>query len=248
LGYPEKELLGKNDYDFFTKEEADWFIKDDRRVLEDKKMLLIEEESIRIKNGEERILRTRKVPLFDADDTPQYLLGISEDITEFKKVKDTFRDIDQRFRLLVDGVQDYAIFMLDPTGTVISWNKGAQRISGYETEEVMGKHFSIFCTPEDQATGRPDKELKSALDQGRVEDEGYRVRKNGQRYWSNVIMTPVFGENKKLRGFAKVTRDMTERKEIEKELQEKHVACAADAAQRHHWFRRISCGRQAGCD
>ena len=218
LGYPEKELLGKNDYDFFTKEEADWFIKDDRRVLEDKKMLLIEEESIRTKNGEERFLRTRKVPLFDADDTPQYLLGISEDITEFKKVKDTFRDIDQRFRLLVDGVQDYAIFMLDPTGTVISWNQGAQRISGYETEEVMGKHFSIFYTPEDQATGKSDKELKTALDQGRVEDEGYRVRKNGQRYWSNVIMTPVFGENKKLRGFAKVTRDMTERKEIEHAL------------------------------
>ena len=218
LGYTDKELLGKNDYDFFAKEEADWFIKADRRVLEDKKLLLVEEESIRIKNGEERILRTRKVPLFGPDGAPQYLLGISEDITEFKKVKDTFRDIDQRFRLLIDGVQDYAIFMLDPMGVVMSWNKGAQRINGYEAEEVMGKNFSIFYTPEDQGNGKPQKELNAALDQGRVEDEGYRVRKNGQRFWANVIMTPVFDENKKLRGFAKVTRDMTERKEIEQAL------------------------------
>jgi PAS domain S-box-containing protein len=218
LGYPEKELIGKNDYDFFPKEEADWFIKADRRVLEGKKLLLIEEESIRIKSGEERVLRTRKVPLFDQDGAPQYLLGISEDITEFKKTKKTFREIDQRFRLLIDGVQDYAIFMIGPMGNLMSWNKGAQRISGYEAEEVIGKNFSIFYTPEDQANGKPEKELKAALDQGRVEDEGYRVRKNGQRYWAHVIMTSVFDEDNKLQGFAKVTRDMTERKETEQAL------------------------------
>ena len=218
LGYSEKELIGKNDYDFFKKEEADWFIKADRRVLEGKELLLIEEESIRIKSGEERVLRTRKVPLFDPDGAPQYLLGISEDITEFKKTLEIFRDIDQRFRLLIDGVQDYAIFMIGPTGNLMSWNKGAQRINGYEAEEVIGKNFSIFYTPEDQANGKPEKELKAALDQGRVEDEGYRVRKNGQRYWANVIMTSVFGRDNKLHGFAKVTRDMTESKKTEQAL------------------------------
>jgi PAS domain S-box-containing protein len=219
LGYPEKELMGKNDYDFFTKEEADRFIKADRRVLEGKKLLLIEEELIGIKSGEKRVLRTRKVPLLDQDGAAQYLLGISEDITEFKEAKDTFRDIDQRFQLLVGAVQDYAIFLIDPTGNVMSWNNGAQRINGYEAEEVMGKNFSIFYSAEDQSNGKPKKQLKAALDRGQVEDEGYRVRKNGQRYWANVIMTPVFDENKKLRGFAKVTRDMTERKEAQQALQ-----------------------------
>ena len=187
LGYSEKELTGKNDYDFFRKEEADRFIEADRQVLEGRKLLLIEEESIRIKDGEERILRTRKVPLLDQEGVPQYLLGISEDITELKKTKDTFRDVDQRFRLMIDAVQDYAIFMIDPAGNLMSWNKGAQRINGYEEEEVTGKNFSIFYTEEDQANGKPERELRAALDQGRVEDEGYRVRKNGQRYWAEPL-------------------------------------------------------------
>jgi PAS domain S-box-containing protein len=122
---------------------------------------------------------------------------------------------EERFRLLVEGVQDYAIFMLDPEGRIISWNVGAERIKGYKTEEAIGRHFSIFYPPEDIAAGKPARELRIAIAQGRVEDEGWRLRRDGTRFWANVLITALFDGSGVLRGFAKVTRDMTERRRIE---------------------------------
>jgi PAS domain S-box-containing protein len=118
--------------------------------------------------------------------------------------------LDDRFALLIDAVQDYAIFMLDPSGNVTSWNPGAQRIKGYTHDEIVGRHFSIFYTPEEIAAGKPDRELEIAAAEGRVEDEDWRVRRDGSRFWANVVITAVRDPNGELLGFAKVTRDMTD--------------------------------------
>ena len=118
---------------------------------------------------------------------------------------------DIHFRLLVDAVQDYAIFMLDPDGRVASWNRGAQSIKGYTAREIIGQHFSVFYTPEDMTSGKPRTELALAASEGRIEDEGWRVRKDGSGFWANVTITAIRASSGALLGFAKVTRDMTDR-------------------------------------
>ena len=121
-------------------------------------------------------------------------------------------DTEGFYRLLVDTVRDYAIFALDPTGYVLSWNKGAQRIKGYRADEIIGKHFSTFYPPEDVQQDKPGRELEIAAREGRVEDEGWRIRKDGSRFWANVIITALRDETGTLVGFGKVTRDLTERR------------------------------------
>jgi PAS domain S-box-containing protein len=121
---------------------------------------------------------------------------------------------EERFRILVDAVEDYAIFMLDPRGCVASWNAGAQKIKGYAEHEIIGSHFSRFYPPDDVAAGKPDRELVIAAKAGRLEDEGWRVRKDGSMFWANVVISAIYDRNRQLRGFAKVTRDMTERKRL----------------------------------
>jgi len=136
----------------------------------------------------------------------------------------SLQESEDRFRLLVDAVQDYAIFMLDPDGYVRNWNTGAQRIKGYKSAEIVGKHFSCFYPEEDLRNGKPHWELEVAAEQGRFEDEGWRVRKDGSRFWANVIITAIRDESGKLIGFGKVTRDFTERMRTQKALQEEVVA------------------------
>jgi PAS domain S-box-containing protein len=127
---------------------------------------------------------------------------------------------EERFRLLVDSVRDYAIFMLDPTGHVTSWNKGAERIKGYSADEIIGRHFSIFYRPEDIANREPARGLAVAEAEGRFEAEGWRLRKDGSPFWANVVITALRDETGQLRGFAKVTRDITERKRVQDQLLE----------------------------
>src|SRR4029079_3078653 len=119
------------------------------------------------------------------------------------------------YGLMVDAVKDYAIFMLDPAGYVASWNQGAERINGYTADEIIGRHFSVFYTDEANAIGHPQHELDVASAEGRFEEEGWRLRKDGARFWWNVVITPVRDEDNALLGFAKVTRDLTERREAE---------------------------------
>ena len=130
----------------------------------------------------------------------------------------TLQNSKESFRLLVEGVKDYAIFMLDPGGRVATWNSGAERIKGYRAEQIIGQHFSRFYTQEDIEGGKPDRELKIAASEGRLEDEGWRVRKDGSRFWANVIITAVKDNNGELVGFSKVTRDFTERRKTEDAL------------------------------
>ena len=130
---------------------------------------------------------------------------------------DQLRASEARFRLLVEAVKDYAIFMLDPSGRVVTWNAGAQRIKGYDAREIIGQHFSQFYPAEDVRAGKCERELEGAARDGRFEDEGWRVRKDGTRFWANVVITALRAENGELVGFAKVTRDLTERRRLEQE-------------------------------
>jgi PAS domain S-box-containing protein len=127
---------------------------------------------------------------------------------------------DQRFRLLVNAVTDYAIYMLEPDGTIVSWNPGAQRFKGYTAEEIVGQNFARFFTDEDRAAELPAKALAKAADEGRFEAEGIRVRKDGTRFWANAVIDAIRDDDGRLVGFAKITRDMTERRKAQAELEE----------------------------
>ena len=137
---------------------------------------------------------------------------------ELAKLNEDLRQSEERFRLLVEGVKDYAIFMLSPAGKILSWNLGAERIKGYRAEEIIGRHFSTFYTPEDIRGRKPERALKIAAAEGRFEDEGWRVRKDRSRFWANVVLTALFDAAGNLKGFSKVTRDITERKKAEEAL------------------------------
>jgi PAS domain S-box-containing protein len=146
---------------------------------------------------------------------------VARDLSERRRVEQEVSESEERFRLLVRDVTDYAIFMLDATGHVVSWNAGAERIKGYSEEEIRGRHFSVFYGREDVAGGRPEHNLEMAVHEGRVEDEGWRVRKDGSRFWANVVITALYDEHRRLRGFGKVTRDLTERREAERDLSDR---------------------------
>ena len=151
------------------------------------------------------------------DDTGR-LIGfakITRDITERKAAQDILRESERQFRLLIEGVTDYALYMLDPNGIVTSWNKGAQRIKGYTAEEIIGCHFSRFYTEIDRSAGVPARALRTAGQEGRFEAEGWRARKDGSRFWANVVIDAIRDEAGVLIGFAKLTRDVTERRENE---------------------------------
>lgn len=146
---------------------------------------------------------------------------VTRDMTDARLADEVLRQSEERLRLLIESVQDYAIFMLDEDGYIASWNVGAQRITGYKAPEIMGKHFSIFYTEEDIKNEKPKMELEMALATGRYAEEGWRLRKEGSRFWSSVVITAIRDEKGTLKGFAKVTRDMTERKLAEDELEKK---------------------------
>ncbi len=137
---------------------------------------------------------------------------VSRDLTERRAAQEALRRTEEQFRLLVQGVTDYAIYMLDPDGMVSSWNAGAERIKGYRPEEIVGHHFARFYTPEDRERGEPQRSLDIVRREGRVEREGWRVRKDGTRFWASVVIDPIRDDAGEIVGFAKITRDSTERK------------------------------------
>jgi PAS domain S-box-containing protein len=170
-----------------------------------------------ISYGDQRIREgIYSVQIFPLSDK---FMGVAfENVTDRRRADLALRESEERFRLLVQSVREYAIFNLDPLGNVVTWNNGAERLKGYHAEEILGKHFSTFYPPEDVASGKPKRILEEAVQTGQSENEGWRIRKDGSRFWANVVVTALRDPKGSLQGFAKVTRDMTERHGKEESL------------------------------
>ncbi|PZM08947.1 hybrid sensor histidine kinase/response regulator [Rhizobium tubonense] len=217
-GYTETEILGEHFSRFYT--------DGDREAGMPQKALAtaeaegsFEAEGWRLRKDGQRFWA--HVVIDAIRDSDGHLLGfakITRDLSERKAAEDELKRSEAQFRLLVQGVTDYAIYMLDPEGQVSSWNQGAQRIKGYEPEEIIGEHFSKFYTDEDRADDLPRKALDTASREGRFEKEGWRLRKDGTRFWASVIIDAIRSEDGALIGFAKVTRDVTERRKAQEAL------------------------------
>jgi PAS domain S-box-containing protein len=151
---------------------------------------------------------------------------VTRDLTERKNAEDTLRESEEQFRLLVQSVTDYAIYMLSPKGIITNWNAGAERIKGYTPQEIIGQHFSKFYSPEDAAAGIPQIGLDTAAREGRFEKEGWRYRKDGSKFWANVVIDAIRKPDGELIGYAKITRDMTERRQAQDQLERAREAMA----------------------
>src|SRR5476651_866797 len=163
-------------------------------------------------------------PIHDPEGELLGFAKITRDLSERKQAEQTLHLNQEELRLLVQSVTDYAIYMLDPEGHVVSWNAGAQRIKGYRPEEIIGRHFSDFYTAADRDAGEPQRALATALEQGRFEKEGERVRKDGSIFWASVVIDPIRTADGRVLGFAKITRDITERRLAERNLEQTREA------------------------
>jgi PAS domain S-box-containing protein len=216
MGYSEEEAIGKNFSMFYGEE--DLVARKPQRELETAAAEgRIEDEGWRVRKDGTRFWANTVITVLRNDDgSVRGFAKVTRDTTARREAQETLG----LFQMLVSSVRDYAIFMLDPQGRIATWNKGAERIKQYKPEEIIGKHFSTFYPEEDVRNGKPEWELDVARAKGSVEDEGWRIRKDGTRFWANVIITAVYDANRNLRGFAKVTRDLTERRAAEEEMRQ----------------------------
>jgi PAS domain S-box-containing protein len=179
-------------------------------------------------------------PVLDTDGTLIGFAKITRDISDKKAAQDALYASEQRFRLLVQGVRDYAIYMLAPDGRITNWNTGAQAIKGYTADEIIGQNFSLFYTPEDRERNAPARALAVALKEGKFQGEGWRVRKDGTRFWASVVLDAIHDDSGKLLGYAKITRDITERREAQLALDRSRDAL--NQAQKMEAIGRITGG------
>lgn len=189
--------------------------------------------SIQLPDGRWRWLRVNAVPVKELDGSGAAVVMWFSDVTASKTAAKQLRDVETRFRLMVDGVADYGIFTLDAAGTVQSWNRGAERMKGYTADEAIGRHFSMFYSDEDRRLGKPVLELQIAAQTGHYEEEGWRLRKDGSRFWASVLISAIRNDAGELIGYAKVSRDLSERRAAEERLrisEERHRSLVAGIA------------------
>jgi len=213
-GWSADEIIGRSFETFYTAEAvaAGWPKQELKRAIEDGRF---EDLGWRVRKDGSRMWANVVITALRGEDGSVCGFGkVTRDLTEQRLRDEALRRSEEQFRLLVGSVKDYAIFMLDPQGRVLTWNAGASFIHGYTAAEALNQHFSRFFTPEDQAAQRPANELARALREGHVEDQGWRVRKDGSLFWADVVITPVLDEHGTLRGFAKVTRDLSEQRRL----------------------------------
>jgi PAS domain S-box-containing protein len=223
-GYDEAEILGEHFSRFYT--------EGDRQAGTPQKVLTIaardgrfEGEGLRVRKDGSRFWASVIVDAIrDPAGKVVAFAKITRDLTERKQAEEVLRRSEEQFRLLVEGVTDYSIYMLDPDGNVATWNAGAERIKGYKPEEIIGQHFSRFYTNEDRDAGLPERAIEVAAREGRFEREGWRVRKDGTRFWANVVIDAIRDPTGNLHGFAKITRDVTERRDTEIALEKAREA------------------------
>jgi PAS domain S-box-containing protein len=214
-GYTAEEIIGKHFSIFYPKDLVDeGFPQFELRTAANTGRF--EDEGWRIRKDGSRFWAN--VVITALRDKSGRLVGfakVTRDLTERREAEEALRESEERFRTMVEGVKDYAIFMLDPSGRVATWNEGAERINGYRAKEIIGQHFSKFYPPEDDPPRKTARELEIARATGKYEEEGWRVRKDGSRFWSSVLITAIRNRSGELIGFAKVTRDLTERRAAE---------------------------------
>jgi PAS domain S-box-containing protein len=223
-GYTSGEILGSHFSRFYTDEDRATDLP--RRALETARAAgRFEAEGWRVRKDGTRFWASIVIdPIYDDD---QNLIGfakITRDITDRRRAQLALQESEERFRRLVQGVTDYAIYMLDPQGYVTNWNMGAQHIKGYRADEIIGQHFSRFYTDEDRAVDLPKRALETARTVGKFEAEGWRVRNDGTRFWASVVIDPIYDDNHNLIGFAKITRDITERRNAQEALAQAQAA------------------------
>ena len=219
-GFAAEEIVGKHFSTFYTEEDREAGLPN--QVLETaRREGKFEGEGWRVRKDGSRFWAS--VVIDAIKDEEGEVIGfakITRDMTDKRQAQQALLEAERRFRILVQGVTDYAIYMLDPEGRVTNWNAGAQRIKGYAPNEIIGEHFSRFYTPEDLNAGVPKRALETARETGRYEAEGWRVRKDGTRFWASVVIDAIKDDEGKLIGFAKITRDMTEKREARLRLDE----------------------------
>jgi PAS domain S-box-containing protein len=226
-GYDAGEIIGLHFSVFYPPEDVA-ARKPDRELETAAREGRVEDEGWRVRKDGSKFWAN--VIITAVRDQSGILIGfakVTRDLTARRQALEELRTSEQRFRLLVQSVKDYAILMLDATGRIATWNDGAHRLKGYTATEIIGKHFSIFYPPEDVADGKPERELAIAVDVGDYKEEGWRVRQDGSRFWASVVITAIHGPDGTLAGFAKVTRDLTARREAEEESRQRAAAEAA---------------------
>ena len=218
-GYRADEIIGQHFSRFYTAEDRATGVPE-RALKTALETGEFKHEGWRVRKDGSRFWASVVVdPIRDESGNHIGFAKVTRDLTERRKSEQALRQSEERFRLLVQGVTDYAIYMLDPLGYVSSWNAGAERFKGYTAEEIIGHHFSRFYQEEERAAGVPDRALETARTEGRFEAEGWRVRKDGTRFWAHVVIDPIRDENGRLFGFTKITRDLTERKAAQDALE-----------------------------
>jgi PAS domain S-box-containing protein len=244
-GYKAEEVIGKQFSIFYTQED----LRRGKPAVElevAKRTGRFEDYGWRVRKDGSRFWANVVITALRDAEGGLYGFGkVTRDVTQERQADEALRASEERFRLLVQGVRDYAIFILDPNGNVNSWNEGAERIKGYAASEIIGRHFSVFYTEGDIKAGRPQRNLQQALERGELEDEGWRLRKDGSRFWANVVITPMRDDSGALYGYTKITRNITDKRMTQDALQKSHAALEQQIREKTEAQRKVEASERS---